>query len=109
MQLTDIRLHDVKAVISPLKPTSYISIPQTPGSSPHKTRQDRLLRYLFHPTPVDYADGMYSDISSLEVCKSGHCDLWEEQAGRVWMEPPSEAQLELDDRPAYSLVAYRIV
>ena len=53
-------------------------------------RQANLIKYLFSPTPVMHHDFGYSDISSVEQCQAGLADLWEEQGGDVWVEPPTE-------------------
>ncbi|WRT67323.1 uncharacterized protein IL334_004293 [Kwoniella shivajii] len=58
--------------------------------------QQNLLRYLFSPYDVSHKHFKYDDISSIQLCKEGQADLWEEQQGAIWMEEPSEAHKDID-------------
>ncbi|OXB38805.1 hypothetical protein J007_01408 [Cryptococcus neoformans] len=62
----------------------------TPGEQQHD-----LIRYLLSPYPVLTSVLGYSDVASIESCKRGESDLWEEMGGKVWEEGPSEAHKSL--------------
>ncbi|OXG21701.1 hypothetical protein C366_01384 [Cryptococcus neoformans Tu401-1] len=62
----------------------------TPGEQQHD-----LIRYLLSPYPILTSVLGYSDVASIESCKRGESDLWEEMGGKVWEEGPSEAHKSL--------------
>ncbi|KIS00878.1 hypothetical protein L804_02301 [Cryptococcus deuterogattii 2001/935-1] len=64
--------------------------PLTPGEKQHG-----LIRYLLSPYPILSTVLGYSDVASIESCKQGQSDLWEEMGGKVWEEEPSEAHKSL--------------
>ncbi|KIY34418.1 hypothetical protein I305_03200 [Cryptococcus gattii E566] len=65
--------------------------PQPPPPLTPSEKQHGLIRYLLSPYPVLIPVLGYSDVASIESCKQGQSDLWEEMGGKVWEEEPSEA------------------
>ena len=95
--LSDLRL--------PPTMSSAPSLQITPTSSSHSQKQQNLLLYLFHPCAVTNNNWRYSDVASLEACEAGRSDLWEENDGRVWSEPPGEMHSRLTDEHRNECVA----
>jgi hypothetical protein len=60
-------------------------------------KQQELLRYLLAAEPVLNSEWGYTDVSSIQLCKAGQSDLWEEAGGQVWDEPPTQTHLGLTD------------
>lgn len=76
----------------------YFFNPARPSSDLRPSeKQANCYRYLLAPNPVTHNLLGYSDLSSLEMSEGPHCDLWEEQGGRVWKEDPTEAHAGLTD------------
>ncbi|WVQ78529.1 hypothetical protein IAT38_000615 [Cryptococcus sp. DSM 104549] len=80
-------------------PFQHSPPPQTP-----EEKQKALIRYILSPYPVLTNQYGYTDLASIDGCKRGTSDLWEEQGGAVWDEPPSEAHLGMDDHAMEELV-----
>nr|XP_031861170.1 uncharacterized protein CI109_003531 [Kwoniella shandongensis]KAA5528242.1 hypothetical protein CI109_003531 [Kwoniella shandongensis] len=76
---------------------------QTYSTSTPAERQNGLVRFLLFPHPVTTLELGYTDLASIEGCKLGDGDIWEEVDGKVWAEEPSEAHLSLDHGGVYDL------
>ena len=79
----------------PVASPSFESLPHELNSTPGDA-QHNLLRYLFSPSAVQHHRWRYSDIECLQTCQQGCSDLWEEDGGKVWIDSPSKAHLQLE-------------
>lgn len=70
--------------------------PQPPPFLTPGEKQHDLIRYLLSPYPILTPVLGYSDVASIESCKRGESDLWEEMGGKVWEEEPSEVHKSLE-------------
>jgi len=68
-----------------------------PSARRPSEKQVNLFRFLLSPKPVLHHDFGYSDVSSIELCQTGHSDLWEEQGGDIWKQEATEAHTDLTE------------
>nr|ODN87851.1 hypothetical protein L203_03053 [Cryptococcus depauperatus CBS 7841] len=71
-----------------------------------REKQQNLIQYMLSPYSVQTYELGYTDWGSIELCKRGESDLWEEMDGYVWDEEPTEAHKSIDEDGIEEQVLY---